>query len=162
MSENVHSDVASPEFEDDSELESRVASNIERQQANVERQDRLLAEIEHEVGMSRLAHDSAASASRSFTVHKDYSLVSPFARPPDAATPKAVTASVPNQADTACWASAQRQIHLWRREVDTQKRVITELRDKIAELQQAKMAGEQSTLKVRVVVRAAVRGRAPG
>jgi hypothetical protein len=156
MSQNLlqlRSDGISPGLGDDSELEGRVATNIQQQQANMERQSRLLAEIEKEIG-----YTVRPSESSEFSVHMtseaaDTSILSPFRTPADALPGRTPTrgGTKSNQASleaSASLASAQRQVHLWKREVDTQKRVIVELRDKIADLQRAKMSSEQTELKV--------------
>lgn len=84
--------------------------------------------------------------------------LSPFPLPADVQAGRTPTRAGPMRSNqlgsevSASLATAQRQVHLWKREVDTQKRVIVELRDKIAELQRFKMNHEQVDLKVRLRV----------
>jgi hypothetical protein len=157
MSENLRqlrSDGISPGLGEDAELETRVATNIEQQQANMERQSRLLTEIEKEIGYPIRTAEASDFSLRTAVEAGDISILSPFRTPADALPGRTPTrgGTKSNQLSleaSASVASAQRQV-LWKREVDTQKRVIVELRDKIAELQRAKMASEQTELKVAV------------
>ena len=153
---SASADTSSPDFDDDADIQHRVASNIQRQQANFERQDRLLAAIEDEIGFSVGRPDASAGIPRRSAARMEVAASSPLPTRRDAVSPGPAAKSTKladllgqNQYEgAASLAAAQRQSHLWKHEVDTQKRVIVELRDKIAELQRTNMGNEQNALKV--------------
>lgn len=118
-----------------------MAANLERQQANFERQDRLLAEIEAEIGAPAALRPSVSTGVHAS--HREASmLLSPLAKVTE--VDSRGHASNQQEASTASY----RQLSVWQQEVSTQRRIISELRDSIAELQHSKIMAEQQSGKV--------------
>ena len=178
---------------DVSGLEARIAANISKQQANFERQDRLLAEIEREVGSSggrhRLGgfsvtvdgHDSSFTArdrSGKYTALRSShgsgtagarQPLSPLPTAPNTTTPRfssslSAAAATTTGTTTTDWqlhsgmpaTVSSRQAELWKREVESQRKTIQELRSAIVDLQRTRVTAEQGEVKVRLACPVAV------
>ena len=126
-------------------LESRMASNLERQHANFERQDRLLAEIEAEIGTPAALRPPAVSTAFHASHRESSMLLSPLAKVAEEGRLDS-RGHASNQQEAS--STSYRQLSVWQQEVSTQRHIISELRDSIAELQHSKIMAEQQSGKV--------------